>query len=359
MGFIIVILMRVLKNDFNRYNRMVESTEPELQEQFDGFEDDNGWKMVHADVFRFPTHPALFCSILGVGCQFMCLATGIILMAVAGLFHPHRHGAINTAAVLLYALTSCVAGFVSSSYYRKFNGKRYILNVVITSSLFTAPFFFVWCVINGVHWYAGSTQALPFTTILLLIFIWILVGFPLTIIGAIFGWNHAENFEMPCRTKPVPRPIPPQAWYRNILVHSLLGGFLPFSAISVELYYVFATIWGREQYTLYGILLIVFVILLSVSACVSVALTYFQLSSEDWRWWWRSLFSAGSIAIFVFAYGLFYYEKRSNMSGIVQSVEFFGYLTLICYVFFLTLGSLGFFSSLQFIKYIYLNLKMD
>lgn len=65
------------------------------------------------------------------------------------------------------------------------------------------------------------------------------------------------------------------------------------SAISVELYYIFATLWGREQYTLYGILFIVFVILLSVTACISIALTYFQLSSEDYRWWWRSLMCGG------------------------------------------------------------------
>ncbi len=66
-----------------------------------------------------------------------------------------------------------------------------------------------------------------------------------------------------------------------------------FSAISVELYYIFATLWGREQYTLYGILFVVYGILLSVTACIAVALTYFQLSSEDYRWWWRSIFSAG------------------------------------------------------------------
>ena len=65
------------------------------------------------------------------------------------------------------------------------------------------------------------------------------------------------------------------------------------SAISVELYYIFATLWGREQYTLYGILFVVYAILLSVTACIAVALTYFQLSSEDYRWWWRSMFSAG------------------------------------------------------------------
>jgi len=65
------------------------------------------------------------------------------------------------------------------------------------------------------------------------------------------------------------------------------------SAISVELYYIFATVWGREQFTLYGILFVVYIILLSVTACVAVALTYFQLSGEDHRWWWRSIFSAG------------------------------------------------------------------
>jgi len=70
---------------------------------------------------------------------------------------------------------------------------------------------------------------------------------------------------------------------------------MPCSAISVELYYIFATLWGREQFTLYGILFVVYIILLSVTACVAVALTYFQLSGEDYRWWWRSIFSAGSV----------------------------------------------------------------
>lgn len=65
------------------------------------------------------------------------------------------------------------------------------------------------------------------------------------------------------------------------------------SAISVELYYIFATVWGREVYTLYGILFVVFFILMSVTACISIALTYFQLSIEDYRWWWRSVFSSG------------------------------------------------------------------
>lgn len=37
---------------------------------------DNGWKIIHTDVFRFPPFKSLLCAILGVGAQFLTLATG-------------------------------------------------------------------------------------------------------------------------------------------------------------------------------------------------------------------------------------------------------------------------------------------
>ncbi|MGH0184001.1 UNVERIFIED_CONTAM: hypothetical protein FKN15_013429 [Acipenser sinensis] len=267
---------------------------------------------------------------------------GIIVMALLGMFNVHRHGAINSAAVLLYALTCCVSGFVSSSFYRKIGGERWAWNIVLTTSLFSAPFFLTWSVVNTVHWLSGSTQALPVSTVLLLLAVWVLVGFPLTVIGGIFGKNSAGGFDAPCRTRNIARQIPPQP-----------------CAISVELYYIFATVWGREQYTLYGILLVVFAILLSVGACISVALTYFQLSGEDHGWWWRSVLTTGSTGGFIFLYSVFYYCRRSSMSGAVQSVEFFGYSLLTGFVFALMLGTVSFAASLAFIRYIYKNLKMD
>jgi len=47
------------------------------------------------------------------------------------------------------------------------------------------------------------------------------------------------------------------------------------------------------------------------------------------------------------------------MNGTLQTLQFFGYTLLSCYVFFLMLGTVGFFSSLRFIRYIYINIKMD
>uniref|UniRef100_A0A8B9PMN9 Transmembrane 9 superfamily member n=1 Tax=Apteryx owenii TaxID=8824 RepID=A0A8B9PMN9_APTOW len=135
------------------------------------------------------------------------------------------------------------------------------------------------------------------------------------------------------------------------------GGVLPWGA---DLYYVFATVWGREPYALDGgVLTCVFAIPLAVGACLSVALTYFQLSGEDYRWWWRSALSTGSTGLFLFLYALFYYCCRSNMSGPVQTVEFFGYCLLAAYAASLMVGTVAFFASFKFIRYIYVNLKMD
>ncbi|XP_060068139.1 transmembrane 9 superfamily member 1-like [Ylistrum balloti] len=352
IGFVVIILTRVLKSDFARYN-----VDEEESDDLDN--DDNGWKIIHSDVFRFPSFKSLFCAILGVGTQFLALATGIMMMAILGMFNVHRHGAINSAGIILFAFTSCIAGYVAANMYRKLGGDNWVWNINLTSCLFAAPFFLVWAVVNSVAWGYGTTQALPWTTIVLLMCLWLFVGYPLTVLGGIFGKNWANGFDAPCRTKNISREIPPVPWYRSSFAHCLVGGFLPFSAISVELYYIFATLWGREQYTLYGILFIVYGILLSVTACISVALTYFQLSAEDYRWWWRSIFSAGSTGIFVFLYATFYYFKRSNMSGALQTLEFFGYTALSCYVFFLMLGTVSFFASLNFVRYIYVNLKMD
>lgn len=47
------------------------------------------------------------------------------------------------------------------------------------------------------------------------------------------------------------------------------------------------------------------------------------------------------------------------MDGTLQTVQFFTATILACYVFFLMLGTVGFFSSLSFVRYIYNNLKID
>ena len=58
------------------------------------------------------------------------------------------------------------------------------------------------------------------------------------------------EFNAPTRTTKYPREVPPLPWYRHTLPQMLMAGFLPFSAIYIELYYIFASVWGAPLSTL-------------------------------------------------------------------------------------------------------------
>uniref|UniRef100_A0A914WN04 Transmembrane 9 superfamily member n=1 Tax=Plectus sambesii TaxID=2011161 RepID=A0A914WN04_9BILA len=351
VGFVALILVSVVKRDLTQYNNEEDRKDEMLI--------DNGWKTVNTDVFRFPQNANLFCAIQGVGCQLLTIVVTILIIGSFNLINVHRHGLINTLAVAFYALTSGIAGYISASLYRKLNGDSWIWNINLTSALFAVPVFLVWAVSNSLSWAYQSTQALPYTTVIIIFLIWLLVGYPLTVVGGIMGKNFGGRYDAPCRTRNIPRELPLLPWYHSSGAFALVGGFLPFSAISVELYYIFATVWGHETYTLFYILLIVFVILLAVVACVSVALTYFQLAAEDYRWWWRSIIVGGSVGAFVMVYSVFFYFRRSEMSGLLQTTEYFGYVTLVCYAFSLALGTVSFMASHKFVRYIYASVKND
>ena len=118
-----------------------------------------------------------------------------------------------------------------------------------------------------------------------------------------------------------------------------MAGFLPFSAIYIELYYVFASVWGHQLYSLYGILTLVFFILLVVTSFITVAMTYFQLALEDHHWWWRAVLSGGCTGFFIFAYCIYYFKFKARMHGFMQTSFFFGYMGVACYGFWLMLGA--------------------
>ncbi|KAJ4958471.1 hypothetical protein NE237_025582 [Protea cynaroides] len=349
-GFLATILMRVLKNDFIKYSHDEES----LDDQ-----EETGWKYIHGDVFRFPKYKSLFSAVLGSGTQLLALAFFIFLLALVGVFYPYNRGAFFTALVVIYALTSGIAGYTATSFYLQLEGSNWVRNLLLTGCLFCGPLFLTFCFLNTVAIVYSATAALPFGTILVIVLIWTLVTSPLLVLGGIAGKNSKTEFQAPCRTTKYPREIPQLPWYRGTIPQMAMAGFLPFSAIYIELYYIFASVWGHKIYTIYSILFIVFIILIIVTAFITVALTYFQLAVEDHQWWWRSVLCGGSTGVFIFGYCLYYYYGRSDMSGFMQTSFFFGYMACICYGFFLMLGTVGFRASLLFVRHIYRSIKCE
>jgi len=348
-GFCAFLTMKVLNRDFQRYTALEEETEDQ----------ETGWKRLHADVFRYPPHLALFCAVIGCGVQLLLIFVCMLTLAVVGVFYPYGRGTAYAAVVVVYSLTAVLAGFASGHWYKKLGGKDWVHNVLITVTLFVGPVFLVWAFLNTVAIAYESTAALPFGTIVGLFAFYLLVAFPLTLAGALAGKLYAGEFDAPTRTKITPRQIPTPQWYTLLPIRLLIAGFLPFSAIYIELYYVFISIWGHQLFTPFGILYLVFAILLAVTSCVTVALTYLQLSAEDHQWWWQSFLSGGATALFVFFYCFYFYFADSNMGGFLQFTFYFGYMGLLCYALFLTLGTVGFFAALSFVRMIYRRIKAE
>ncbi|PKA66220.1 hypothetical protein AXF42_Ash006917 [Apostasia shenzhenica] len=349
-GFLATILMRVLKNDFIRYSHDEETSEDQ---------EETGWKYIHGDVFRFPKYKSLFAAVIGSGTQLLALTMFIFLLALVGVFYPYNRGALFTALVVIYALTSGIAGYTASNLYLQFEGANWVRNLLLTGCLFCGPLFMTFCFLNTVAIAYSATAALPFGTIIVILLIWMLVTSPLLVLGGVAGKNSKAEFQAPCRTTKYPREIPQLLWYRGTIPQMAMAGFLPFSAIYIELYYIFASVWGHKIYTIYSILFIVFIILIIVTAFITVALTYFQLAAEDHEWWWRSVLCGGSTGFFILFYCLYYFHARSDMSGFMQTSFFFGYMACICYGFFLMLGTIGFRASLIFVRHIYRSIKCE
>jgi hypothetical protein len=350
-AFLTIIMMRVLKNDFSRY---MEVEEDEIGEE------ETGWKLINGDVFRFPPFANGLTALLGAGAHLLCVTLLLLICAISNCIVPTKRGAILTAMIILYACTAPIGGFVSARLYRQIGGKAWLSNALVTATVFPIPLALVFTWVNSVALAHGSSAALPVVAVFIITALYGLVALPLTLGGAILGRQLSSDFNAPCRTTRVPREIPTDApWFRTPAAQMFMAGFLPFSAIYIELHYIFASLWGHKIYTLFGILFLAFIMLIIVTAFITVSLAYFQLAREDYRWWWRSLICGGSTGAFIYAYSFFYFFHRSSMKGMIQGSFYFGYMAIISYAFFLMLGAVGFHATFAFICHIYSVVKAD
>merc|ERR1711972_1298496 len=157
----------------------------------------------------------------------------------------------------------------------------------------------------------------------------------------------------------IPRQIPEQPWYLSGLASCIIGGILPFGAVFTELFFIMSSIWQHQFYYLFGFLMLVIMILVVTCAEISITLTYFQLTNEDYNWFWRSFFASASSSIYVFLYACLYYYTRMQIGHYVGALLYFGYMFVMAYTFALLTGSIGFSATFLFVWVIYGSIKID
>jgi len=376
-GFLATILMRVLKNDFLKYTRDDDAAEEAEETGWKYIHGDVFRFPRHGESISFMMLCAirlspcvlfsvsLFCACIGTGTQLFAMVLFVFVLALVGVFYPYNRGALLTACIVLYALTAGIAGYVAANNYRQMGGENWYVSlyfritfVSVCAIRLTRSFLFIhsqgpqraahrfpvlradvhrvfvpkhggdrvqkhrraairYHLRHHHHMGAGhvSADGAFISTLVWAIRLIDVVFCVLQVLGGIAGKNAKGEFNAPCRTTKYPREIPQLPWYRSTVPQMVMAGFLPFSAIYIELYYIFASVWGHKVYTIYSILFIVFIILVIVTAFITIALTYFQLAVEDHEWWWRAVLCGGSTGCFIYGYCFYYYFHRSDMSG--------------------------------------------
>merc|ERR1719183_2819978 len=152
--------------------------------------------------------------------------------------------------------------------------------------------------------------------------------------GAHSGWRTSA-IELPVRISKIPRMVPEQSSWNSPLLTCLAAGILPFGSILTELFFIMSSLWQHQFYYLFGFLAIVLVILIITCAEVSMALTYFQLTMEDYNWWWRSFLGSGSSAFYLALHSILYFNTRLQITHMAGAILYFGYMSIICLAFFL------------------------
>ncbi|KAL8202247.1 UNVERIFIED_CONTAM: Transmembrane 9 superfamily member 3 [Gekko kuhli] len=387
VGLVSMILMRTLRKDYARYSK-----EEEMDDMDRDLGDEYGWKQVHGDVFRPSSHPLIFSSLIGSGCQIFAVSFIVIIVAMLedlytepseksqkhtlginalvlelkcqsfeglGKICKWRRGSMLSTAIFVYAATSPVNGYFGGSLYARQGGRRWIKQMFIGAFLIPAMVCGTAFFINFIAIYYHASRAIPFGTMVAVCCICFFVILPLNLVGTILGRNLSGQPNFPCRVNAVPRPIPEKKWFMEPAVIVCLGGILPFGSIFIEMYFIFTSFWAYKIYYVYGFMMLVLVILCIVTVCVTIVCTYFLLNAEDYRWQWTSFLSAASTAIYVYMYSFYYYFFKTKMYGLFQTSFYFGYMAVFSTALGIMCGAIGYMGTSAFVRKIYTNVKID
>nr|CAH8872250.1 unnamed protein product [Trichobilharzia regenti] len=346
---IFMILIRTLRKDIAKYNRD-DDVEDILEE--------SGWKLVHGDVFRPPRHTRLLTAMFGSGVQLFFMVFIVIFFAMLGTLSPASRGALMNAAIFTYVFMGLFAGYFAGRLYKTLRGLFWKSTAVATGLLFPGIVLIFGLVLNTFIWYKGSSAAVPFTTLIALLSLWLGISLPLIYIGFYFGYRK-RGYEQPIRTNQIPRAVPDQRFCQSLLLTTLYSGALPFGAVFIEVFFIYNAIWESQFYYLFGFLFVVFIILIICCAQVAIVSTYFQLCNEDYHWWWRTFITSGGAAVYLLGYSFFYFVTKLNITEFVPTIIYFGYSTLMAIAFWILTGTIGFTSTYIFLRYIYSVIKID
>ena len=188
-----------------------------------------GWKLVHGDVFRPPRHSFWLAVLYGTGAQLACMTgSSVVLVRSPSLldqpflnlasrelgnvwnaftFQPWffgycchftlcllRVGVISFyprffLTSLLEPSFSVIGGYYGGRLYKTLKGQNWTRAAMATATALPSFVFGLSFILNFFIWGKKSSGAVPFTTMIALMFLWFGISLPLVFIGYFFGFR--------------------------------------------------------------------------------------------------------------------------------------------------------------------------
>mmetsp|Transcript_2303 Transcript_2303/g.3626 ORF Transcript_2303/g.3626 Transcript_2303/m.3626 type:complete len:659 (+) Transcript_2303:223-2199(+) len=356
LGFLVaVILLRSVKNDFAALREL----------EGDDFAEDTSnvnWKRLARDVFRPPKFLFILSVLYGNGSQLLAMVAVQMVFALLGFYSPSNRGSFITYSMIGYACMAVVGGRASSMLYGSFPDEvRRRQLVVATATLVPGIVFLSFFAINLALWILGSSGAIPFLTLLYIVFLWFGITLPLTFVGSYLGYK--APYEWPIRPTKIPRMIPQRSCFLSLPTLSCFSGITLYSMTFIQVFSIVQKIWLHQFVYMFGFLFLSG--LCFAIGCVEIAIisVYLTLNNEDYRWWWTSFTVPAASGLFMF-FGTVIYQSMltRELFENVQSITLWmmtSYMAMGCLAVSLIGGSIGLASCRWFICLLYSRCKPE
>ena len=346
---IIIVLVKNIKTEIENYNSQIN--------KFQNV-DYYTWKELSGDVFRAPlNNPMLLSAIIGNGFQLFCMITITLLLGTFGFLNPEKRSNILNFGTFIFCIMGLPGGYISSKIYQFFNGRKWVLNSLLTSLIFPGLLLLGYFFVNIILMIEKSSAAVHLIDIFLLFILWILFTFPLILIGGFFGFK-TRAIQAPCKTNVIPSFIPYKPWYLHYKFMTFITGLIAFGTFFIELNYVMGALWRHQIYFLATFLGISFFLFVFICVEISIIVIFWNLSYRDYNWWWKSFLIGASPVIYFVLFSIYYFINL-KVRGIAAIVVYFGIMSLISLMSVFICGGISVLITFIFIKIIYSKIKID
>ncbi|ODV92264.1 hypothetical protein CANCADRAFT_84424 [Tortispora caseinolytica NRRL Y-17796] len=370
-----VVTFRVLRRDHSREPHDKDQSANGLAALTPTISNFNyGLNAISEDIFRTPKHFELLATAVGAGAQLLSAASITIGFALKGTFTPSYRGGLLHCAMITYAFTSIIGGMTGRYMYLLLSTEipskqTWLETAFMTAFAVPGPTMLLILCLDLLYWSVGSSVALPFSTICLLIIIWLFVCMPLSAFGSFIVEGKLRSEDSMIY---LPQDLfPPSQLPKRNIPHSrfrifetaplaILCGAIAFVVIRLELYSIYYCIWTEKSsfYNSYGIMGVNAVLLFVVIMCSSALTTYLTLSQENYEWQWKSWVIGAGGSVWIFLYSIWFFLFHMHVTGTLSILVYLTSILMVCTGYALLAGCLSFVSAYIYVWLIYKHMKI-